>query len=330
VPAVDFGTINDTLPLAVNFALEPLGLGSVARFLELERPETEVGEVGPAAGASSRYGSVSELYADIREGIQRVPDLFLVRKGRGGGEHHLFLREGINAIHPDFQLEVDDVASALFAIDFVTEQGEGGKLTSVPPSGESHFESYRRMADDLMTGYLADRRGGLGWTPAYPVARNPTTHANRPHRTVVTDPLAGTVMRLFNRSYFLMLQLMVQHFGWIPDASLRRSKLMNAAIDVMTGMMGPLAEVLVTMPSGQRGLTAGPSFELDDEVHYNSRPDVAMRSIALRFDHQARAARECDGVPDRVTGMFEFYAHYFRHFPVAEPPPAPSRAPGPR
>jgi hypothetical protein len=330
VPAVDFGTINDTLPLTVNFALEPLGLGSVARFLDLERPETEVGEVGPtSAQTPSHYGSISELYGDIREGIQRVPDLFLVRKGRGGGEHHLFLREGINAVHPDYQLEVDDVASALFAIDVVTEQGEGGKLTSAPPSGESHYESYQRMADELMTSYLADRRDRVGWTPAYPLARNPTTQPDRPNRTVVTDPLAGTVMRLFNRSYFLMLQLMVQHFGWIPDASLRRSKLMNAAIDVMTGTMGPLAEVLVTLPSGQRGLTAGPSFELDDEVRYNSRPDVAMQSIALRFDHQARAARECEAVPDRVAGMFEFYAHYFRRFPVSERPPGPSRAPGP-
>jgi chromopyrrolic acid synthase len=331
VPLLDFGTINDTLPLTVNFALEPLGLGSVARFLELERPETEVGEVGPtAAGTPSRYGSVSELYSDIREGIQRVPNLFLVRKGRGGGEHHLFLREGINAVHPDYQLEVDDVASALFAIDFVTEQGEGGKLTSAPPRGESHYESYQRMADELMTSYLADRRGGVGWTPSYPVARNPSMYTHRPHRTVVTDPLAATVMRVFNRSYFLMLQLMVQHFGWIPDASLRRSKLMNAAIDVMTGTMAPLAEVLVTMPSGQRGLTAGPSFELDDEVQYNPRPDIAMQSIALRFDHQARAARECDAIPDRVTGMFEFYADYFRRFPVSEPPPGPARAPGPR
>src|SRR5262249_2654732 len=157
-----------------------------------------------------------------------------------------------------------------------------GKLTSARASGESHYESYQRMADELMTSYLADRRGGAGWTPAYPVARNPSTHADRPHRTVVTDPVAGTVMRRFKRSYCLILQLMVQHFGWIPDSSMRRSKLMNSAIDVMIGMMGPLAELLVTMPSGQRGLTAGPSFELDDEVQYNSRPDIAMRSIALR------------------------------------------------
>ncbi len=56
---------------------------------------------------------------------------------------------------------------------------------------------------------------------------------------------------------------MVQHFGDGPDASLRRSELMNAAIDVMTGLMRPLGELLVTMPSGRHGRTAGPSFELD-------------------------------------------------------------------
>jgi hypothetical protein len=336
VPPVDFGTLNSTLPVPLNLALEPVGPASVQRFIELERPESEVAEVrrgaaGPAlataASAASDgpdgpdagpgYGSISELYADIREGIQRVPDVFMVRKGRGGGEHHLFLRESINAVHPDFQLEVDDVASALFAVDVITEQGEGNSLASValpgvPPSGDSHYELYLRMAEQL----TARRSDGRAWEPAYPVARNPTVRTDAPNRTTVTDAEAVAVMDLFNRSYFLMLQLMVQHFGWTPDASLRRSKLMNAAIDVMTGMMSPLAEELVTMPSGRRGLTAGPSFELTDPVLYNSRPDIAMQSVALRFDHLGIAARKCDAVPERVGDMYDFYADYFRRFEV--------------
>ncbi|MFL5863128.1 MAG: hypothetical protein ACJ780_20545, partial [Solirubrobacteraceae bacterium] len=132
----------------------------------------------------------------------------------------------------------------------------------------------------------------------------------------VTDPDARAVMHQFNRSYYLILQLMVQHFGQTPDASLRRSRLMNAAIDVMTGMMSPLAELLVTMPSGRRGRTAGPSFELEDEPRYNSRPDVARRSIALRFSHLATAARTCPAVPARVAEMYTFYAEYFGDVPA--------------
>jgi hypothetical protein len=237
----------------------------------------------------------------------------MVDKGRGGGEHHLFLRESVNAVHPDYQLEVDDLSSALFAIDFVTEQGEGNKLAGVPDSGASHFDSFLRISDLLMAEQMAGTRERRPpWTPAYPVPRNPTVRDGDPNRERVTDPAARAVMALFNRSYYLMFQLMVQHFGHTPDASLRRSKLMNAAIDVMTGMMSPLAETLVTMPSGRPGRTAGPSFELDEVPLYNSRPDVAMRSVALRFEHLGAAARKCDAVPDRVPEMYAFYADYFR------------------
>nr|AHE14615.1 EspD-like chromopyrrolic acid synthase [uncultured bacterium] len=331
VPVIDFGTVNATLPVPLDFALEPFGIGSVQRFIAIEHPEEQIGEVRhePDMGASSvdpepssySYASLSELYADIREGLQRVPDLFMVAKGRGGGEHHLFLRRSVNTVHPDYQLEVDDLTSALFAIDFITEQGEGGKLASVlaagHDSGESHFEMFLRMSDLLMVEQLAEQQVGarwrLPWSPAYPVPRNPTLNEGNPNTELVTDPDTQAVMHLFNRSYYLMVQLMVQHFGQQPDASLRRSKLMNSAIDVMTGMMSPLAELLVTLPSGRRGKTAGPSFELEDEPRYNSRPDVAMRSIALRFQHLAEAARKADAVPDRVREMFAFYAEYFRN-----------------
>jgi hypothetical protein len=150
------------------------------------------------------------------------------------------------------------------------------------------------------------------WTPAYPCVGNPSLREGNPNTELVSDPETRAVLQLFNRSYSLVLQLMVQHFGSAPDSSLRRSKLMNSAIDVMTGMMSPLGEVLTTLPSGRRGRTAGPSFELDDVPTYNSRPDVAMRSLALRFEHLAAAAAKCEAVPGRVADMSSFYAHYLR------------------
>ena len=320
VPAIDFGTINHQLPVPLDFSLEPLGLGSVQRFIAIEQPAGLVGEVRRSDIVSTGsdeenhpYRSLSELYGNIREGLQRVPDLFMVDKGRGGGEHHLFLRESINAVHPDYQLEVDDLPSALFAIDVVTEQGEGNVLTSATSEEEAHFDTFLRMSELLMTEQMAGPRGRRApWSPAYPVLRNPTLHEGNPARELVTDPAAVEVMRLFNRSYFMMLQLMVQHFGQNPDASLRRSELMNRAIDVMTGVMRPLAELLVTLPSGRRGRTAGPSFELESLPEFLSRPDVAQRAITLRFQHLAVAARKCSLVPARVAGMIEFLADFFR------------------
>ncbi|MGW8761283.1 ferritin-like domain-containing protein [Streptomyces sp. NPDC055815] len=312
VPEIDFGTPG-RLPLPLDFALEPLHLGSLQRFIAIERPERLAGGTGAADGHSP-FGSPSELYAGIREGLTRVPDLFLVERGRGGGEHHLFVGETVNALHPDYQLEVDDLASALFAVDFVTEQGEGGVLDAEKAGTESHHETFVRLADLLMTERADGPHGaGTPWQPAYPSLRNPTLDPGRPGRAAVSDPHAREVMRLFNRCYFMMLQLIVQHFGESPDASLRRSKLMNAAIDVMTGMMRPLAEQLMPLESGWRGRTAGPSFELEEPPVYLARPDVARRGFAMRFRHLAAMARACEGVPDRVPELMAWYAERFEH-----------------
>ncbi|KWX00853.1 VioB-polyketide synthase [Carbonactinospora thermoautotrophica] len=319
VPAVDFGTVNNELPVPLDFSLEPLGLGSLQRFIAIEQPERLVTDVrrGEITGydvpqEGLTYHSLSELYAAIREGLQRVPDLFMVDRGRGGGEHHLFMRESVNLLHPDYQLEVDDLASALFAIDFITEQGEGGVLTTVIPPEESHFDTFLRISDLLMAEHLKASAGRRApWSPAYPVVRNPTLDPGSQVKELVTAPEAREVMTLFNRSYFMMFQLMVLHFGQRPDASLRRSDLMNAALEVMTGMMRPLAELLVTLPSGRRGKTAGPSFELESIPGWMGRSDVAMRSVSLRFQHLAEACRKCDLVPDSVTATSAYLGRYF-------------------
>lgn len=319
VPAVDFGTPG-RLPLPLDFALEPLHLGSVQRFIAIERPERLAGGAGTGPGAGglgpgqdAPFGSPSELYAAIREGLTAVPDLFLVERGRGGGEHHLFLGRAVDARHPDYQLEVDDLSSALFAVDFVTEQGEGGVLDAPGPAPDSHHDTFVRIGELLMRE-RADGPNGQGapWSPAYPALRNPTLDPAHPGRAAIRDAHAREVARLFNRSYFMMLQLMVQHFAESPDASLRRSKLMNAAIDVMTGMMRPLAELLVTLDSGWRGRTAGPTFETEEPPLPLARPDVARRAFAMRFGHLARMARACPGVPDRVPELMTFYAEQFR------------------
>ncbi|RBQ15304.1 VioB - polyketide synthase [Spongiactinospora rosea] len=308
VPRIDFGTINAELPVPLDFCLEGLSVGSAERFARIEEPAGASGEVrlGNLTGAAARpgYGSLSELYADIRDGLTRLPDLFVAAGESGGGEHHLFLRRSIDREHPDYQMEVDDLPSALFAIDVITEQGEGGVLTAEDPGEESHHAAFLRLSSLL----AAD----LSWRPSYPVLRNPSLDPGDHAKDAITDPVAREVAMLFNDAYFLMLQLMVQHFYGRPGGSLRRSPLMNHAIDVMTAMMRPLAELLVTLPAGRAGRTAGPTFELDLLPGYLAQPGVAARTLAARFQRLATRAAACSLVPRRVAEQSAFLSAYFR------------------
>ncbi|WP_306318148.1 MULTISPECIES: ferritin-like domain-containing protein [unclassified Streptomyces] len=325
LPRIDFGTVNHRLRVPLDLSLEGFGLGSVQRFIALEQPHGLGPDLADDGTAPVRndgrqpyaYQSLSDLYAAIREGIATVPDLFPVRRGRGGGEHHLFMRESVNWAHPDYQLEVDDVASALFAVDFVTEHGEGDVLRGAEHDEDSHYETFLRISDLLIAehhGHGPHREAGPRrppWTPAYPVPRNPTRHAGDPARELVTDPRARAAMAVFDEACLLMNQLMVQHFGAAADASLRRSRLMNGAIDVMTGIMRPLAEHLVTLPAGRPGRTAGPAFELPEDAVVIPRQDVAARVLGRRFAELADRAAGLSGLPARVADLARSFAEDF-------------------
>ncbi len=315
----NFGKINQQFPIEVDLALEPLNATSIQRFMRLEMPDFLEEDLvddresdDPMTNRLHGYGSLSELYRQIREAIQNIPNLFLTKKGTVGGEHHLFLREDFNKKHPDYQLQVDDVDSALFAIDLITEQGEGCDADS-PKFAQSHYQQFQRMAEALaQQQFASDNKGRpVLWNPAYPALRNPTLHYQDRNTNVVTVPETRTVMQICDECYFLMMQLMVQHFGLMPNASLRRSKLMNAAIDIMTGMVRPLGELLMTMPSGKRGKTAGPSFDMATPPAYIPTPEVAYQAIARRFEKLSHRARECEVIDSTVTEMFDFYVNFF-------------------
>lgn len=312
-PAVpNFDELNKRFPIDVDFALEPLNIASLERFKRLEMPDfletnlhNEPRFADPNVDKIHGYGSLSELYRQIREGLTNIPDLFIAKKGATGGEHRLFIRDDFNKAHPDYQLQVDDLKSALFAVDFIIEQGEGCHEKS-SKFERSHYQQFCRLASALSKENL----NGKEWNPAYPALRNPSLHYKDYSTNIITVPQTRAVMEIFNECYFLMTQLMVQHFGCMPNGSLRRSKLMNAGIDVMTGMMRPLGEIIMSMPSGKRGKTAGPSFEIETPI-YIPAVDVAMTTISRRFERLAIKARECEAVSSTVCEMFEFYTKFF-------------------
>jgi chromopyrrolic acid synthase len=323
----NFGEIDRYCPIDIDLALEPLNANSIHRFMRLEMPdflaeelaedrdiEDPLAKPAPSAIADRlhRYGSLSELYRQIRQAIETIPDLFLTKKSPAGGEHHLFLRDDFNQHHPHYQLQVEDVNSALFAIDVITEQGEGCDANS-PKFDRSHYQQFRRMAAALAQEQFPNDNSNapVVWNPAYPALRNPTLHSKDCTTSVVTAAETAIVMQICDECYFIMMQLMVQHFGLMPNGSLRRSKLMNAAIDIMAGMVRPLGELLMTMPSGKRGRTAGPSFNMTTPPAYIPTPEIAYQAIARRFEKLSHQAKKCPAISSTVTELLDFYVTFF-------------------
>lgn len=143
--------------------------------------------------------------------------------------------------------------------------------------------------------------------------RNPTLRPGSAAQQLITDPVARQVAELGNEAYALMAQLMVQHFAELPAASLRRSPLMNASIEVMNGLVRPLAELLVNLPSGVPGRTAGPPFEPGGAPHPLAGPPAATRrELVARLERLAHAARSCPLVPDQVLGTLAYLVELFR------------------
>ncbi|WP_444931211.1 iminophenyl-pyruvate dimer synthase VioB [Microbulbifer sp. SSSA002] len=225
--------------LEVDFSFEPFSEHVVAKFVRFEWPAYL-----PAVGKT-----IAGFYAEIRQAIEELPDLFPRDKVNLGGEHHLFLNEIINRAYPAYQFEVYDRETALFAINFVTEQGEGVSTES-PHFEVSHFNRLRSILKDMVNSEMP-------FEPSYTSLKNPVLDP-REGCNLVCDIEARSIMQFYEGCYALMFQMIAQHFSITPLGSLRRSRLMNAAIDIMTGVLRPLSVQLMSLPSGIPGRTAGP------------------------------------------------------------------------
>lgn len=277
-------------------ALAPMSRAQLHTFIALESPAAD-------------DASISGLYRQIRAALVARPGLIVAAMGRGGGEHHLFLSDAHDRRHPDYQLEIDDLGSALFALDFITGQGEGAPAGD-PLAVDSHHQRLRRIAADLARHDAEAPPAAPLWEPAHPALRDPTRR-DRPGANLVTDPLAREVMAIVDETYAVMLGAMALHFHASPGASLRRSRWMNAAIDLMTGVLRPLSILLMCLPSGVAGRTAGPGFELDAVPPPAPTTRAALEQLAARLEQLAARARACPPVPAAAHQMLAFHAATF-------------------
>jgi len=314
----------ETPLLPHSMELLPFSESTLKRFVCFEAPDDQRPSYcqttpTPVPGPF-QFHTVQDLYALIRQGFQTLgaqPGLFLVDSasqldgsqigtdfphlGSSGGAYDVFL------------FTVQDLDSALRAIDLIVEQGEGATTHQQDPGNPSHFEVFTTMLADLQ-----GRTDGLA--PARAVVSNPCLYA-REGATVLTDSGARLVAQLFQDAYNTMLFMLVRLFAHVNESEEELTELRNAAFfPFMTMVIRPMSEILTALPSGVAGLNAGPVFEVDPGLDFLPHRTAAWVMLSERIHQHAQDASVCaghygsDGPGPRLTYIAESLALMAQRF----------------
>jgi len=278
-------------PINVPIELEPFGQQSLRRFILYEHPqsiapERDLKSLLTFAGDDAEeieFGSVGELYGIIESGFRHID----------GKE--LFIRSPTQQmtkelVHFPDLIPVVDRASAIKAIEEITEQGEGTNRDR----GDSHFGAFVAILKEL----LDSKARGSGFSPARPAMRNPSAGLERGYganASPIDDPLAKQVAALFDSVYSLMLRMLAWSFEFDSvGVEEQLKKFCSVAIDIMPRVLLPLGEGLMLMPAGNRypGKTAGPGFGLTRHVMLPPSAENAQRLCRERLKELAVLAAD--------------------------------------
>jgi hypothetical protein len=264
-------------PAGVNLTLVPFGERALQHFIFLERPEGMALEgargidaplheavpliaEGDIVPQPQDFATVGHLYRSIEQGLAHLADKL--------GERHLFVGPPrAQATSTDFQwpelVAVTDGASAQRALDTILEQGEGarGRWES------AHFGQFVQILDE----YRQMRQAHPGFDPVRPVMFATVRRCEHDDSVpVIGDRVTSLCTDLFNVSYEILLQLLERYFAHTEETDAQLGTLADAAVTLMAGVLGPLGDVITTLPVGpdHPGRTAGPSFELFYENDY--------------------------------------------------------------
>lgn len=261
------------LPLA----LERFGPSALRRFVSYETPADQL--ILPVDtrtdDAPAAYRSVGELYALIRVQILSLPEDQLFFQGAQG-------EMGPDITHFPNIIPIKDRASALAAIDMITEQGEGTDYDR----GDSHFAVFQRTLASL----VREKERDPAFEPARPVLENPVPRIRgdwNAHGKVnlIRDPFASQLGDLFDDVYSLMLRLLQHAFASGP-ASKVAELFCDTAINAMTTVIKPLGEALAKGPSGRGdGSHAGAAFGLTRHVTLPAPESIAL-AVAAECAHE--------------------------------------------
>jgi hypothetical protein len=257
-------------PRAVQLDLLPFGEPALRHFLFLERPEgmerQDAEEFVPTAPPrdpvaaaeemprGQEFLTVGHLYRGIEEGLRT-----LVRRG----ERALFVGSPRAQATPELfrwpqVVAVTDLASALAAVEEIIEQGEGAR----GDWRDAHYGRFLAMWDE----YHAVREQDPSFEPARPVVaafvRQPFD-VEAPQR-LISDPLTRQVAELAVVGYELVLHFLTRFFTHTDETDEQLRTLVDAAIELMSGVVRPLGTALTHLPVGppHDDRTAGFAFEM--------------------------------------------------------------------
>jgi hypothetical protein len=267
----NFPRQSEYLPPGVHFALLPFGEAALTHFLYLERPEgmERVDAEGFVPGAPppepvgpdetmprlQEFSTVGHLYRGIEHGLGHLAASL--------GEQRLFVGPPRAQATPDLfrwpqLIAVTDLASARAAIGEIIEQGEGAR-------GDWQTAHYGRFLG-IWEEYQRLREQDPSFEPARPVVpvftRQPFDIAEP--QPLLTDPATLVVAELFNLGYEALLQMLTRFFTHTDETDQQLAALVQAAFDLMAGVLRPLGSALTRLPAGpgHPGRTAGPTFEM--------------------------------------------------------------------
>jgi len=264
-----------------DFQLERFNDSTLYRFVIFELPEGETPPEPPeqpdlegvglrAAPDPLVYSHVGELYSQIREGFERIPEevLFIGPKPYQDVEDW-GLRMKIHV--------VKDLPSAQEAIEAIVIEGEGS-----PGAREgSHYDRFLKIREALRK----ERQKNPRFDPARPVVLNPQTRRHRDAgegATLIAHEVTREVAELFNDIYSTMLLMLIQYYSYGGENASQRVMLRDSCRRMMSAVVRPLAEVLTEMPATNEpeGGKAGPGFEIYSGMRL--APDRANRWTVLQ------------------------------------------------
>ena len=294
-------------PSGVRLELLPFGEQALRHFLFLERPEGM--DLNDAEGLAAmenaiplmgeeeiaphlqEFRTVGHLYRSIEAGFRHLAEKL--------GEENLFLGPSGSQTRGELfgwkELgPISNTDEAARAIEAIVEQGEGSR-------GDWRNAHFGRFLS-VLTEYLQmmENAPGLEVTrPVLPVLVRPPETGGEVN--LITDPATARVADLCNVTYEVLLHLLYRLMSHIDESADQIGTLATVAVGIMNDVIGPLADILSTMPVGPEhpGRTAGASFELFYQPDYLLPHRRAAWLIGAELLTDAATRAEIEGRRDR-------------------------------